>query len=411
MTGWAQAWTALAGRRGRAVVVMMIMTFGASGLLITLSFLDGLLESYRSGILKGAPHMIVTPLPVGGVRADLLVDENDEVVEMKRSFVREREERIRNAMSQMRMIERELGDEVAGASPFLETRTLAVYGVNEVALQVRGVIPSREAEFSDLNRYMEEGSIGRFANYRNGILLGYRAAERLGVHANDRIRLVALDGTPVPVQIAGVYRFDIPSRDEGCLAGLRLATSLAGTLPGEANGIGLKIGDPDRVNDAARKVEQLTGLRTETWKETHADSLSVFTLLRVLALLPSGLLIVIGALGIGRLVMIARFEHAMETRSSNAPIDGMSRIPRAQGVLLSVVSASVGIVIGVVAIPIMNGGPFPATLLPVPFDVGEVQMRWNPWHLPIVFLIAVAIGALATIRRSRTIDRSIPQRQ
>lgn len=410
---FAEVWRGLRPQRGRAVVVMCGMAFGVSAAIVMLSFFAGLFAANEARILSGDPHIVVTQRQVGGAPADLLIDENDEVVELKRSFLGEGEGRMRNAVSTMRMIERDLRNEVSAVSPFLETHSLAVYGVNEVPLVVRGVLPAREVELSQLGRHLEEGVIGRFANYRNGILLGYRAAARLDVHANDRIRLVALDGTLIPVQIAGVYRFDIPARDEGCLVNLRLASSVAGTLPGEANGIAVKTADPERCDEVARMLERLTGLGTVTWEEAHADSLSVFSFVRFLALAIPLLLIALTALALGRLLTVAWIKPVMPVDLDSARDVGTTRSSLMRGLVLSMLPASVGVVAGVVAILVVSPAPLLLWLLPNPFDISAVPMSLHPWCILGSFALACIGTGLASAQYARTfgLPRSSPRMQ
>lgn len=403
------AWKDLSGRRRRVFAVMAAMATGVALLIIALALFDGLLDAHVSKSLSATSHIVVTPVPLGDRDRDILVDDSDEVVEMNRSSDQNRERRIRSAMSQLRLIERELGERVSAASPYLETEALAVYGTNDAILRVTGVLPLREAEFSDLGRYMKEGSIVRFTNYRNGILLGYTIAERLGVHANDRIRLVALDGTLVPVQVAGVYRFDIASKDEGCFVSFRLAASLAGTLPGEASAIGLKVADQERLDDVVRSVERLTGLKAETWKEVEADSLSVFAFIRNLAVLIPILVIVIASFGIARLSIVAAADQSIASRPTtfDAPLRPATGPGPSQGIMLATFASATGVVIGLVGIAIFREPLSLLTLLPIPFDGSAARMSWNPWHPLIAFAASAIIGAAASLQARRIVGRPI----
>lgn len=399
----------LSARKRQGITAVVGMMIGVAVLLITLSLFGGLLDSFTSRILEVSAHVTMKSEAVAGAGSRVLLQEG--TVELRGTAGKGERMRVRNVLSLLRVIERELGKEVTAASPYLATQALAVYGVNDATIPVVGVIPSREAELSNPGKYLESGSMSRFTASRNGILLGRRAADDLGVRTNDRIRLVSLTGRGIPVQVVGVYRFGVEASDRGAFVNLRLAQTLEGALPGEATGIGMQLADIDRADEIAGTIERLTGWRTETWKETNAGFLSIFTFLQMLFRVVVGFVIVICALGVANILVTTVSEKRRDIalmKSYGLSGGDISRLYILQGGIVALIGSVAGLLLGLIGIWVFSQLPSVGADGLGPVDSTTFDMSWSPWYAIVAVASASIAGVVASLAPARAVARVVP---
>lgn len=397
----------LSARRRRSVAIVVGTAIGVAVMLITLSMFGGLLESFTVRILDVTPHVIVTGESSPGESPDMLLD-NDAAVEIARAAPNDDESRIRNVMSVVRLVERELDHDIVVASPYLATRAFASHGVTETTIPILGVIPARYAELSTLHRYIESGSVARLTASRNGILLGHRVATDLGVEAGDRIRLVSLTGHLFPAQVVGIYRFGVEASDRAAIVNLRLAQSLVEAFPGEATAVGIKLADPKRADEAALMLERLTGRRVETWSQSNAGFLSIFNFLQTLFRVVVGFVVLISAFGVANIVTTTVHEKRNDIaimKSMGVTQREVTMIYLLYGVLLSFVGSLLGIVVGSAGMWVFGHLPAVGAGGISPVDSPTFEMSWSPWYMVaavgsscLAALIAACVPARAAAR-------------
>jgi lipoprotein-releasing system permease protein len=398
----------LLARKRQALVIIGGVVLGVMVLLVTMSLFGGLLASFTSKILDVAPHVALTAESAHRAGHDLLVESRsgrEAVVQLVRRSGKEERPLLRDYPTLLRRIEREYGDRLTAASPYLSTEALAAYGTNETTLAVKGVVPNREADLSDLSRYLLSGSVQRLEASRNGMLIGSRAAEDLGVKYGDRIRLVSLSGDLFSLKIVGVYHLGVEASDRSALVNLRLAQLLEHALPGQASGIGFHLRDVTDARAVADSIESLTGQRTETWDEANAGIISVFVILRLLFLIAVGLVIVICGFSIANILLTSVLEKEREIavmKSFGLSARSITQVYLLQGLMIALAGSLLGAILGAAAIGLVGMIPNGGTGGVSPVEHETLQMEWNAWY----FVLAIASTSVASILASALPARS-----
>ncbi len=406
--------TQLRARRRQTAVVVGGVVIGVAVLVVTLSLFGGLLGSFTAKILDVAPHVTMKAESAAWNRTDRLVDgqgESGAAVEIEKNAEQQERIRVRNVMSLLRVVERSLADEISVASPYLATDVLASYGTNQYTLPVVGVLPEREARMRDLRRYMVSGSLARLEASRDGILIGWKAAEDLGVTSGDRLRLVSMSGDAQPMQVVGVFRIGVASVDRSAFVNLRIAQALEHALPGEATGIGFQLRDVGSAARTARSIESLTGHATETWEQTNAGVISVFVFLQNLFRVVIGFVVVICGFGIANVLITTVGEKRRDIavmKSFGISAGAITRIYLLQGVMIALVGGVIGCAVGAVGIYLLAMVPSVGTGGVAPIDSATLQMGWSVWYFVIALASTMLAAVVASVAPARSAARIMP---
>jgi lipoprotein-releasing system permease protein len=412
---WQIALKQLLARRRQAISIVAGVVLGVTVLLVTISLFGGLLDSFTEKVLDVAPHVTMKAGSAAGSDLGVLVEGGQGgggvAVELERNRGREERATIRNIMTTLRSIERALGDRLTAASPFLSTQALAAYGTQEATLPINGVLPYREARIGNLGKHLLSGSIERLDGTRMGVLVGEKAAADLGVRYGDRIRLVSLSGELYNAQVVGVYRLGIESADRSALVNLRLAQALERALPGEASGIAFQLRDVSDAPEVARSIERITGRKTETWQQSNAGILSVFTFLQVLFYVVVSFVVVICGFGVANILITSVIEKQRDIavmKSYGFSSGEIARMYLLQGVVIAVVGSLVGSLAGALAITLVARIPVGSTGGFSPVESSTLQMGWSPWYFAVATGGMIVASLLAAVAPARAAARVAP---
>ncbi|MDB5035644.1 MAG: hypothetical protein JWQ98_2885 [Chlorobi bacterium] len=411
---WLVAIRQLMARRRQALAIIAGVVIGVTVLLVTISLFGGLLDSFTEKILDVAPHVTMTARKAAGAEGDVLVEgENNApaAVQLDKNMEQEERTRVRNVMPVLRVIERALGERLTAASPFLSTQALAAYGTNDITLQVNGVFPRRAAKINDLAKYLKSGSIDHLEASRGGMLIGARAAADLGVDYGDRIRLVSLSGQVFNVQIVGVYRLGVEAADRSGIVNLRLAQALDRALPGDATGIDFQLDDVTEAPAVAKMIERLTGRKTETWQQTNAGIITVFTFLQILFYVVVGFVIVICGFGVANILITSVMEKQRDIavmKSFGFSAGSLTSIYLIQGMVVALVGSAIGCGVGAVAIRLVGMIPSGGTGGVAPIETATLQMGWSPWYFAVAVAGTLVVSTIAAVAPARSAAGVIP---
>lgn len=408
---WQIAFKQLLARKRQAILIISGVVVGVTVLLVTISLFGGLLDSFTAKILDVAPHVTLTAESAAGSESDVLVAEEPSAVELRRNSEREERVRVRNIMTVLRQVERSLGDKITAASPYLSTQALAVYGTNDLTLPISGVIPSREARISDLGKYLQSGSISRLEATRNGIMLGAKAAEDLGVGYGDRIRLVSLSGQVFNLRVVGIYRLGVEASDRSGLVNLRLAQALEQALPGEATGIGFQLVDVSDSRGVAEEIERVTGRKADTWEETNKGIISIFKFLQMLFYVVVGFVIVICGFGVANILITTVLEKQRDIavmKGLGFSAGSITWMYLLQGLGIALVGSLIGSLVGAIAIQLMSTLPSGGSGGVAPIESKTLQMGWSLWYFVIAIASTVIVSVIAAVAPARSAAKVVP---
>jgi lipoprotein-releasing system permease protein len=171
-------------------------------------------------------------------------------------------------------------DEVLAVSPFVSSQVFFVYGPTQVAASIDGVNISEEKKIFDLARKMKSGRPEDLLTADNGIILGYKLADKLNVGAGDLLSATAPSGIQMRFRVVGTFQFGISTVDEvRAYVSISSMQQLLGKNPDYITDIRIKLKDMKRASVLSDVFSRKYGYKAEDWETVNA-SLSAGNLIR-----------------------------------------------------------------------------------------------------------------------------------
>lgn len=156
--------------------------------------------------------------------------------------------------------------EISAVSPQISGSAFLVRGEAVSPVNVVGVESEAVDAITPISPRIVSGE-GRLT--ADGLLIGARMAEDLGLDAGQAVLLRTERGVERQLTVAGVFRTGLQSLDERvAFMSLRAARPLF-TLPEGVTNIEVKLDDPDDARDIAGFLAGATGLRATPWQEKN----------------------------------------------------------------------------------------------------------------------------------------------
>ena len=153
-------------------VSMLGIALGVAALIIVLSVMNGFQKEVRDRMLGVVSHIEI--YAAGG---QALPD-------------------LSQTLAQVRT-----HPQVVGAAPFIAAQALLARGEDMKGVMVRGIDPALEHEVTDLANGAQAAVLKQLAPGGFGVVLGAELARALGVHAGDKVTLVAPSGQVTPAGV------------------------------------------------------------------------------------------------------------------------------------------------------------------------------------------------------------------
>lgn len=319
--------------------------------------------------------------------------------------------------------------EVLGAAPYVEGQVMLVHGSRSTGALVRGVLPEREGDVSELNDSVESGDAldralvpGEF-----GIVLGADLAAYLGAIPGDRIMVITPEASVTPIGFVprikrftvtatfrfGMFQFDrnlavMHSADAGKLLRLK---------PDEFSGVRLKLSDTGRAPFIARELRERVGFEhyVSDWTLQNANYFAAVKLEKTMMFIILSMIVAVAAFNIvSTLVMLVQDKQAdiAILRTQGASPRSVLGIFVVQGTLIGVLGTAIGLAGGIalasnidVVVPFIEQFTGPV-LNPEVYYIDEIPSDLRMPDVVKVGIMAFVLSILATLypawRASRT---------
>ena len=308
--------------------------------------------------------------------------------------------------------------EVVGAAPFVESQAMLTRSARVRGALVRGVLPEREPQVSELGEYLVEGELGSLAPGRFNILLGSSLARRLDASVGTAVALVA---PQVRVTPAGV----LPRMRRFTVSGIFEAghsqydTSLAVIhiedaqrmfrLEQGVSGVRIKLAD---MFDAPRVSRELGRSLGETywlkdWTQHHANFFRALKIEKTVMFVILTLIVAVAAFNlVSTLIMVVTDKESdiAILRTLGASQRSILSIFVVQGTVIGIAGTLAGVAGGVaLATHVETLVPAIESLFDVQFLSPQIyyisavpsEMRWS--DVTRVGIVAFVLSVLATL--------------
>ena len=197
---------------------------------------------------------------------------------------------------------------VVSVTPQVQGQVMVTVAGAATGALVRGMSPQDVAARPILADNIVAGSLDDYGK-DDGILIGRRLAQTLGVWVGDKITLVSPSGNTTVIgtvprlksyRIAALFDVGMFEYDNGFIYMPLKAAQLFYRLPDAVNAIEVFVGDPDHTEDTrfALQSELGTGYRTVDWQRSNAAFFGAIQTERNVMFLILSLIIVVAAFNV-----------------------------------------------------------------------------------------------------------------
>ena len=170
--------------------------------------------------------------------------------------------------------------EVLATAPYIEGQGMVLRGRNASGVMVRGILPQREQQVSELAGKMVSGSMDSLTAEGKGVVLGAVLAKKLGVKPGDRLALLSQKGgmdqrTPklLRLEVKGLFDLGMYQYDSSMLlVHMNDARDLFGT-GNDISGLRIKLVDGTMAPRIGEQIVDSLGMhyRARDWTQNHRN--------------------------------------------------------------------------------------------------------------------------------------------
>lgn len=301
--------------------------------------------------------------------------------------------------------------QVAAVAPFIQAQGLLTNRGQVSKILINAVDPTAERRVSIIDQFFREGSLDDLAPGEFGIVIGDKAAQKLGLAVGDKVTFVAPEVTVTPAgmfprmkrfTVTGIFHVGAGEID-GYVAMANIAdlARLKRWKPGQVQGLRLRFED---LFQAPRIAWELAGQLGEDyysrdWTRTHGNLYQAIRMEKAMIGLLLLLIVAVAAFNIiSTLVMVVT-----DKRGDIAILRTLGATPRqimaifmVQGTVIGVVGTLVGAVLGILAaLNVSDGIAWLERLIGHKFLNADVYfIDYLPSRLLAADMIQVCVAAL-----------------
>jgi len=250
---------------------------------------------------------------------------------------------------------------VTAVAPFVNAQGMFSRGSNVRGAIVRGILPQRELQVSDIGSHMRAGSLDALVAGEFRVVLGADLARALGALPGDKVTLIAPQGLVTPAgviprlkqfTVAGLFEVGMYEYDSGlALVHIEDAQKLY-QMGTQVSGLRLKLDDLFAARWVAREMMRDLGPRAFAvdWTRSHANFFRAVEIEKRVMFIILTLIVAVAAFNIvSTLVMLVTDKNAdiAILRTLGAAPGSIMQIFIVQGALIGVIGTLAGVVLGV----------------------------------------------------------------
>lgn len=300
-------------------------------LIVVLSVMNGFQKEIRARMLGAAPHLEI--VADGG--------------------------RIAEWQSVLTRVQQQA--EVAAAAPYVAGQGMLSFGQSVQGVMVRGIDPVRETAITELANKIKYGDLNALRSNEFGIVLGSDLARALGVRLDQKVMLIAPQGSITPMgmvprlkqfRVVGIFEIGMAPYDNS-LALININDAQKLFQLGEAvTGISTRLHNIDLAPRVAQSLQQQLppDLYANDWTHQNSNYFKAVQMEKKMMFIILSLIVAVAAFNIVSTLVMAVTDKQADIailRTLGASPRSIMKIFMVQGVLIGLVGTLLGAVSGV----------------------------------------------------------------
>jgi lipoprotein-releasing system permease protein len=399
----------LLSRKKQTILILLGISLGTMMFILIAGVQGGMQEYVLDQLLRNTPHVTVEPrdeaIDPQQMRTALFPQESGMVNWVVPPSGRRGEGRIEYPQGWYDRLE---GDpQVLGFSPGLIVSAIFTRAVVQEPAQFYGVLSEEYIHMTDMEENMREGSFLDLAPGGNGLILGSGLMETLGTRTGETITVTVGDRLSATFRVEGYFHTGMSEVDDALVYGALSDVQRVNQTIGEVGLIAINLHEPERAREAADRWNVMTRDRVESWQQRSQNFLQIFTIQNVSRLIITAAILIVASFGIYNVLSIMVSQKRQEIailRSVGYPPSDILLLFLIQGILLGIVGASFGLILGHLLNLYVGSIQFEVDAL----IGGRLQISYSIWNYITGFALALISAVLASFLPARSASRLTP---
>jgi lipoprotein-releasing system permease protein len=294
-----------------------------------------------------------------------------------------------------------------GVAPSVKVQAIIRYGNRDTGASVTGIDPRREAIVSELPKQMRQGNLASLYRATNAIILGDRLAEKIGARSGANITIQTSEGARISAQVVAFFHSGVRQIDESTAYVLARTGQILAQQTGLINELRVRVNDPMRASEVARRIESDTGYKSVAWQEAHEDLLSAFVIRNVIMYTVVGAILLVASFGTYNIISTITHEKARDIailKSLGLPERTVRTIFVLEALIIGLAGALAGFALGYALCLALGSVEIKSPFM----DSNRLPMAYMPLHYLIAAGVALASSLAAGYAPARKAARLHP---
>ena len=390
------------------VTATLGVTFGIGAYITLVSFMTGLNKMLDDLILNQTPHIhLYNEIEPSEEQPVHLFDEFKNAVNVVSNIKpKQNQRKIRNALPILDYLKDH--ENVRGASPQLRSQIFYLSGTIELGGSLHGIDVMEEVRLSGFGDYIIEGSPEALHQTNNGILLGAGLAEIMSLDVGDRVQISTVQGAVFPLKIVGLYQSGIADVDNiQSFANLNTVQRISGYAPNYITDINVKLYDLEQAVPMARELSRQFNIKARDIKDANAQFETGVSIRNMITYAVSITLLIVAGFGIYNILNMLIYEKMKDIailKATGFSGRDVQLIFMSQAIIIGIVGALLGLLVGFILSRIIDGLPFETEALPT-IKTFPVNYKVHYYMIAISFaLVSTFIAGYLPSRKAKKID-------
>jgi lipoprotein-releasing system permease protein len=241
---------------------------------------------------------------------------------------------------------------VVGYSPELTVQGLAKRGTLSISVNVIGVEPTRRQEVTNINDYIQGGTLADIGHTGNRIIVGKGVLSKLGSALGETIVLSNANGNALSFRIINKFEIGVPITDDSTIYASLSDVQKLNRTPSQISDLLIRLTDVGAAQETSERFAVYSTDKVESWEEANQGILSVFKMQDMIRNLMSACILLVAGFGIYNVLSMIVSQKRKEIgilRSMGYTGTEVSRLFLYQGLLFGTAGGFLGLVAGYLA--------------------------------------------------------------
>lgn len=279
--------------------------------------------------------------------------------------------------------------DVVVVTPQVNSNVFYNNGKSQISGLSVGIKPDEANLMYDIKSFMVEGNFDLLKSKPNGIVIGSGISEKMNLSVNDNINLTSSKGINRTFKIVGIFKTNNSVTDKS-KSYINIAASQQLLKQGNSYiiDINVNIKNPEKAEEIAKKISDLTGYKAEGWKQANETLMATNKMRKMIITFVSLTILLVAGFGIYNILNMTvsqKINDIAILKAMGFKGKDVIRIFVTQAVTIGLMGVIAGVIMATILITLLKrvylGG-----------DIGYFPVDYEPTK----FVQGVVIGLIIT---------------